>query len=266
VTGCEILEFCTLASGSSGNSTLVSHAGANILIDAGISMRRITSSLRELGLMPSDLSAILITHEHSDHVNGLATLTRYYHTPVYAPRETAAALLASIPNLYGVLNGFEADSVFNIRDMLIHSFRTPHDTPDSVGFKVTAGSRSFSVVTDLGFVPDSVFNAVCGSDAVILEANHDIEMLKYGSYPAFLKKRILGDRGHLSNEACGEVSRRLIESGTRQIVLAHLSKENNLPQLAYSTVDNLIRSGADAPDDFRLTVAPRDIAGRRYTL
>lgn len=261
------MEFCTLASGSGGNSTLVSFGGAHVLIDAGISMRRIVHSLQELGLEPSELSAVLITHEHSDHISGLATMNKYYHIPVYAPKKAAYALLELIPGLDGVLNAFEADCDFEIRDMQIHSFRTPHDTPESVGYKITGASRSVAVATDLGFVPDAVFSSLSGVDAVVLEANHDIDMLKCGPYPAFLKKRILGDRGHLSNEVSGYLARRLIEGGTRQIVLAHLSKENNLPHLAYSTVDNLIRSsGSVQASDFSLTVAPRDNAGRIYTV
>ncbi len=262
-----MLEFCTFASGSGGNSALVSCGRTHILIDAGISMRRITSALREMGLTPSDLSAVLITHEHVDHVSGLSTMTRYYRVPVYASGKTAAALLESHPSLGGVLNAFEAGACFEIGGAAIHSFRTPHDTPESVGYRIHDGERTFAVLTDLGYVPDSVYEAVKGSDAVILEANHDVGMLESGPYPAFLKKRILGDRGHLSNEVSGYLARRLIESGTRHIVLAHLSKENNLPQLAYSTVSRLISSsGAVMGSDCALTVAPRDMAGRRYNV
>ncbi len=262
-----MLEFCTLASGSGGNSVLLSCGRTHILIDAGISMRRIASSLRGMGLTPSDISAVLVTHEHSDHISGLPTLTRYYQIPVYAPQKTASALLESQPSLGGVLNAFEAGGCFEIGGAAIHSFRTPHDTPESVGYRIHDGNRSFAVLTDLGYVPDCVYEAVRGSDAVILEANHDIGLLESGPYPAFLKKRILGDRGHLSNEVSGYLARRLIENGTRQIVLAHLSKENNLPELAYSTVDRLISSsGAVAGSDFALSVAPRDVAGRRYNV
>ncbi len=228
-------------------------------------MRRIVHCLRELGIELSELSGVLITHEHSDHIRGLATLSKYYCVPVYAPRKAAAALCELVPGLDVVMKPFEAEHDFEIRGMNIHSFRTPHDTPESVGFKISAGKRAVAVATDLGFVSDAVIGSLMGADAVILEANHDIEMLRCGPYPAFLKKRILGDRGHLSNEVSGYLARRLVEGGTRQIVLAHLSKENNLPQLAYSTVDNLIRSGGLVPSsDYSLSVAPRDNAGKRY--
>jgi phosphoribosyl 1,2-cyclic phosphodiesterase len=230
-------------------------------------MRRIARSLRDLGLELSELSGVLITHEHSDHISGLAMLSKYYRVPVYAPRKAAAALCELIPVLDGLIRPFEAERDFEIRGMNIHSFRTPHDTPESVGYKISSGKRAIAVATDLGFVPDSVIGSLIGADAVILEANHDIEMLRCGPYPAFLKKRILSDRGHLSNEVSGYLARRLVEGGMRQIVLAHLSKENNLPQLAYSTVDNLIRAGDTlSASDFLLSVAPRDNAGRRYTV
>lgn len=256
-----------MASGSSGNSTLISYDGAHLLVDAGISMRRIAHSLREHGLELSELSGILITHEHSDHINGLATLSKYYRIPVFAPTKAAAALNELVPNIGELLRPFEAECDFEICGMNIHSFRTPHDTPESVGYKISCGNSAVAVATDLGFVPDAVIGSLAGANAVILEANHDVDMLKCGPYPAFLKKRILGDRGHLSNEVSGYLARRLIEGGTRQIVLAHLSKENNLPQLAYSTVDNLIRSGGNIQaSDFSLSVAPRDNVGKRYTV
>ncbi len=261
------MNFCTLASGSSGNSSLISFEKTHILIDAGISMRRIVASLRSLDIEPEDLSAILITHEHSDHICGLANIVKHYSVPLYASRKTAASILQTFPHVCTSLNAFDAGSRFGIGDMEIHSFRTPHDTPESVGYRIFCGKRSVALVTDLGTVPVSVFDAVCGADAVILEANHDIEMLKAGSYPPFLKKRILGNFGHLSNRACGEFAVRLLEEGTRQFVLAHLSKDNNLPELAFSEVDSMLRSRGAAPGrDFELSVAPRTETGKRYAI
>ncbi len=230
-------------------------------------MRRIVASLRALDLEPADLSAILITHEHSDHISGLCNMVKYHCVPVYASRKTAAALSNAMPHIGEVLTEFEAGNAFSIGDTEIHSFRTPHDTPESVGYRVFGGSRSVALVTDLGNIPVSVFDAVCGADAVILEANHDIEMLKSGPYPFFLKKRILGDFGHLSNGACGEFAVRLVEKGTKQLVLAHLSKDNNIPELAFSAVDSSLRGcGAVLGRDFEMTVAPRTEAGRRHTI
>lgn len=267
LTGCEILEFCTFASGSSGNSALISCGNTHILIDAGISARRITASLREFELEPSDLSGILITHEHTDHVSGLKTLIKYVKAPVFASRKTSEALVNSVPCLSDAISPFESGSDIEIGEILIHSFRTPHDTPESVGYRLCGQNRSIAFVTDLGCVPEGVFNAVSGADAVILEANHDIEMLRKGSYPVFLKKRILGDRGHLSNDASGELARRLVEKGTKKLLLAHLSRDNNLPELAYKAVDDSIRlCGALSGRDFSMSVAPRDTASKRYEL
>jgi len=261
------LKFCTFASGSSGNCTLVSHENTHILIDAGISMRRTVLSLRELGLEPRDLSGILVTHEHIDHVRGLYNLIRHFDVPIFATHKTAAALVSSVPELTETICVFTSGESFGLGSMEVHSFGTPHDTPESVGYKLCAGSRSLALVTDLGFVPGSVLDAVRGCDAVILEANHDVEMLIKGRYPPFLKKRILGDRGHLSNEAGARFALSLVQSGTRRLLLAHLSKENNTPELAFTAFNSQLRSGgAVLGRDFEMSVAPRDTLSMIYSL
>lgn len=246
---------------------LVSYESTHILIDTGISMRRTVLSLRELGLEPSDLSGILITHEHSDHVKGLINLTKHFAVPVYAAHQTAKALISSTPELCGAISAFDSGGSFGVGSVEVHSFRTPHDTPESVGYRLCAGNRSFALVTDLGYVPGSVLEAVGGCEAVVLEANHDVEMLKHGKYPPFLKKRILGDRGHLSNEVGAQLAMALVESGTRRLVLAHLSRDNNTPELAFSSVNSHLRcGGAVLGRDFEMSVAPRDAMGIRYSL
>jgi len=217
---------------------LVSSGSTHILIDAGISMRRTVLSLKELGLEPSDLSGVLITHEHSDHVKGLVNLTKHFALPIYSSHKTAKALISSAPELCDAICAFNAGGSFGIGSVEVHSFRTPHDTPESVGYRLFAGSRSFALVTDLGCVPGSVSDAVRGCEAVVLEANHDVGMLEQGKYPHFLKKRILGDRGHLSNEVGAQFAMALVESGTRRIILAHLSRDNNTPELAFSSVNS----------------------------
>lgn len=265
--GSEKLKFCTFASGSSGNCTLVSHESTHILIDAGISLRRTVFSLKELGLEPSDLSGVLVTHEHTDHVKGLYNLTKHFAVPIFATHKTAIALVSSRPELNEAICVFNSGDSFGLGSMEIHSFKTPHDTPESVGYKLRAGSRALALVTDLGCVPGSVLNAVSGCDAVILEANHDVEMLINGRYPPFLKKRILGDRGHLSNEAGAQFAMNLVQSGTRRLVLAHLSRDNNTPERAFSAFNLHLRSGgAVLGRDFEMSVAPRDTMGIRYSL
>jgi phosphoribosyl 1,2-cyclic phosphodiesterase len=261
------MKFCTFASGSSGNSMLVSQGHTHILIDAGISMRRITLSLRSLNLAPCDLAAILITHEHSDHISGLFNFAKNYAVPVYAPLRAASHISNIAPHLDEKICRLDPGADFDIGDLCVFSFSTPHDTPDSVGYRVIGGGVSLAVVTDLGFVPDSVLSAVLGCDAAVLETNHDIGMLCSGAYPEYLKRRILGDRGHLSNEAGARLAHELVVSGTKRLVLAHLSHENNKPELAYSAVSEMLAaSGAQIGRDYELTVAPRSESGCVYTV
>lgn len=262
-----MLSLTTFASGSGGNCLLVSAGNIHILIDAGISCRRITRNLKALGLLPEDLSAVLITHEHSDHVAGLATLVKNYPVPVYAGEQTAAALLNTIPGLERQICPFRTDGEFEAAGVDVFAFSTPHDTPGSVGYRLETGGRTVGVVTDLGYMPDSVLDRVAGADFLLLEANHDVETLKRGPYPYYLKRRILGDRGHLSNEASASAARAAAERGTRTIILAHLSQQNNTEELALAAVSGeLLRAGFAAGEDVELSVAPRSEMGRPYIL
>ena len=214
------MEFYTLASSSAGNAALVCHENTHILIDAGISCRRITQSLAALSLTLDDLDGILITHEHIDHVRALGTLQKKHAAPLYASFGTAAAI--SYPAPY--LHVFAADETFTIKDLQIRSFRTSHD-------------------------------AALGADMLLLESNHDVIMLKNGSYPYYLKQRILGKCGHLSNEAAAEFAVECVRAGTSDILLAHLSDENNSPQLAEYTVGRALQASGLS---VRLSAAPRD--------
>lgn len=260
-----MLTLTTLASGSSGNSLLVSDGGTHILVDAGISARRITKSIRELGVEPQTLSGILITHEHSDHIRGLATLTKQFGLPVYASRGTGRQLNYRIAFLEPCLHMFEPGTGFEIGRLSIETFPTPHDTAESVGYAVSAQGRKAAVATDLGEVTDAVYAGVKGCDLLVAEANHDEEMLRSGPYPYYLKARILGGHGHLSNEAGGALARRCVEHGARKVVLAHLSAENNTPSRAYGAVRACLeQAGADVEHDVLLEVAPRAETGRTY--
>ncbi|MCF0120322.1 MAG: MBL fold metallo-hydrolase [Oscillospiraceae bacterium] len=249
----------TFASSSSGNCTLVSGGGTNILIDAGISMRRIKTALGALGLTPCDLSAILITHEHSDHIGGLKMMTKYFHIPVFAPRRTGGDIAALLPETEAVMTVFDAGDSFDLGSLTVRSFRTMHDTPDSVGYRLDCGGASFVYATDLGCVTNDVLAAARGVDAAVIEANHDVDMLKYGPYPYELKRRILSNHGHLSNEASADFARELLRSGTKSFVLAHLSRENNTPLLAYRTVNSAL---AALGGEYTLSVAPFDEQGK----
>lgn len=245
------MEFYTLASSSAGNAALVCHENTHILIDAGISCRRITQSLAALSLTLDDLDGILITHEHIDHVRALGTLQKKHAVPLYASFGTAAALDYPAPYLHA----FAADEAFAIKDLQIRSFRTSHDAKESVGYRIESSDGSLAVLTDTGFITDDAHDAALGADMLLLESNHDVIMLKNGSYPYYLKQRILGECGHLSNEAAAEFAIECVRAGTSDILLAHLSDENNSPQLAEYTVGRALQSSGLS---VRLAAAPRD--------
>jgi phosphoribosyl 1,2-cyclic phosphodiesterase len=261
------MKICTLASSSSGNCTLVSQGGTHILIDAGISLRRITASLKNFGISPDELQGVLITHEHSDHINGIKMLAKYHKLPIFAPLGVAESLCGIVPEARESITWFHAGTEFVLGEIAVKSFLTPHDTPESVGYRFEAEQSSLVFVTDIGCVTQTVLDAVLGADMAVIEANHDIRMLKYGSYPAYLKRRILSERGHLSNDDSGRLATRMAASGTRRIVLAHLSRENNTPRLAYDTVGSaLVGQGAVVGGDIELDTAPADEMGKLYII
>ena len=225
------MKLSVYASGSSGNCLLLSSGSTHILIDAGISKRRIEGSLAQSGLSMREIGGVLITHEHSDHISGLKMLLKYYALPVYAPRTVANRLRGCLPEAEPYLRVIPVNESFAIGDLTVTAFHTPHDTDESVGYRVQSGGV-FALATDMGHVTEEVLNALSGADAVLIESNHDEEMLRYGPYPVYLKRRILSDRGHLSNACCAELARALALGGTKQIILGHLSRENNSPALA----------------------------------
>ena len=256
------MRFCTIASSSSGNCTLVSEGSTHILIDAGVSARRISTALKEIGLCCCDISAIFITHEHSDHICGLKTLEKQFGIPVMAPEIVASVIACAYPEIACYIKTIPVGEKLQIGELCINAFHTPHDSEESVGYKVTNGFKSFALATDMGHVTEEVLRELIGVDAAVLEANHDVELLKTGPYPFHLKKRILSDSGHLSNRLCGLLAGRLFEHGAKNIILAHLSKENNTPELAYKTVAmQMEKSGAVLGDNVELLVAPKTERG-----
>ena len=256
------MQICTLASSSSGNCTVVREGDTNILIDAGISMRRITCALREMGLEPSMLTAVLVTHEHIDHIRGLSTMVKNYDIPVYAPGKVAENAQNIIPALHGKLSTIPVGVDFSIGCVDVRAFHTPHDTQESVGYKIRSGGRAFALATDLGHVTEEVLTELIGVNAAVIEANYDTIMLKNGPYPIQQKKRILSDNGHMSNKLCGRLAGRLAENGAEKLILGHLSSENNTPELAYDTVAQELASvGAVPGQNMNLYVAPRAECG-----
>lgn len=227
------------ASGSGGNCLLVSGAGTNILIDAGISMRRVKNALAEAKLNVEDIGGVLITHEHSDHVSGLKMLCRHYSIPVFAPHTVANRLKGKIPETEENLHIIPVNEEFCIGNLKVRAFHTPHDTDESVGYRVE-GEGVFAISTDMGHVTDEIVDGLMGAETVLIESNHDERMLIEGPYPAYLKRRILSDNGHLSNSACAGLAKVLSDNGTENIILGHLSRENNRPLIAKQTTETVL--------------------------
>ena len=262
-----MLTVTTLASGSSGNAALVSFGRTHILLDAGISARRITTALKALGVPPQELSAIFITHEHHDHISGLGVLCKQISAPVVASPATCRYLADKLPQLEGRLREQAPGAGVQTGAVWTESFSTPHDAAGSVGYSFSAGERRLVLCTDLGYITPEVRRAAEGCDLLICETNHDEDWVRSGPYPYSLKQRVLGDRGHLSNEAGAELAALAVESGARTVILAHLSAENNTPAHARAAVCRRLRAmGCDPERDICLAVAPRKETGPVYRL
>ena len=219
------------ASGSGGNCMLLSERDTHILIDAGISMRRLQQSLRANDLEIDDIGGVLITHEHSDHVSGLKMLLKHYDMALYAPHTVAARLCGMLPDAEETMHIIAPGEDFRIGALRVRAFHTPHDTDESVGYRVS-GRGVFALATDMGYVTDEVLEGLAGADTVLIESNHDLDMIHNGPYPVQLKRRILSDHGHLSNTDCAVLAQKLAKTGTGTVILGHLSKENNRPEIA----------------------------------
>ena len=254
------LRFSPLFSGSSGNAIYVGCDDAHILVDAGMSGSRIIRELETVGVDPRCLNAILVTHEHSDHIKGIGILSRKFDLPVYATEGTWQGMYDKIGPIAGKnMVYFEPERDFFIGSIDVTPFSTPHDAAQSVGYTFELFGAKLSVATDLGCIKDSWLKHVLGSDAVILESNYDPDMLKAGPYPYDLKKRILSRRGHLSNDDASTVAVELARNGTRRIILGHLSKENNFPELAMRSCELYFQQAGLVPnEDAMLHIASRD--------
>ena len=253
----------TLASGSSGNALLLSHGGTHLLIDAGISCRRITVSLGQLGLSAADLSAVLITHTHTDHISGLQTLLKRGNFPIRATGRTCRELEYRIAGIQDRLEPLDLCRPVSLGGCAVTAFPTSHDAPGSCGFRIDTEDGSVGLITDTGHVTDEAAELLPGVDLAVLEANHDIETLRSGPYPYYLKQRILGSEGHLCNDDAARFAVALAEAGAGEIVLAHLSKENNTPAMARTAVETALSAASLSP---RLSVAPRDTLSEAHTV
>lgn len=256
------MNLCSIASGSSGNCIYVGNETTHLLVDVGISGKRVESGLKSVGIDPANLHGILITHEHSDHVKGLGVMVRRYHLPVYGTAETINAVLhtKNIGKIEeGLIRIIEPDQKFMIQDIEVNPFSIPHDASNPVCYTFTFNDKKVGVATDLGMYNDYIIKQLSGAKALLLEANHDIHMLQVGSYPYVLKRRILGELGHLSNDNSGKLICELYNEELEHIVLGHLSKENNYPELAFETVKyELQQYRHDIMEKCNIFVAKRD--------
>lgn len=232
-----------IASSSSGNCIFIGESDTKLLVDIGLSKIKIEKGLSNYGISPSEIDGILITHDHSDHIRGLGVFLRKYAVPVYAPMETIESIFLN--KKLGNFNkelffNIEKESKFLLKDLWIHPITVNHDATGSVCYRFDAKDKSCAIVTDLGTYDARLINKLQELDAILIESNHDIDMLKNGDYPDYLKQRILGDTGHLSNESCGKLLTNIINPKLKHVILGHLSKENNKPDLALCTVQNEI--------------------------
>ncbi|HWR08559.1 MBL fold metallo-hydrolase [Sporomusa sp.] len=259
------MQIHVLASGSTGNAVFIEMDNTKLLVDAGISTRRIKQSLEAIGTKVEDLDAVFITHEHRDHVSGLQTLLKKYRLPAYARPDTWQSMYcrAALPD---ECCKALPDSL-DIGKIKIEPFSISHDAADPVGFRLYAGDTKVCVATDLGFVTPTVKDALALSDVLVLESNHDLDMLQNGSYPWHLKKRIMSNRGHLANTDAGWALARLNRKAHTDVFLAHLSRENNRPELAEETVANILTTqGCKLGQDITLHLTyPERISGFTQT-
>ena len=260
------MRICNLASGSSGNCTLIESEKTRILIDNGKTLSYILHALEELKVAPESISAILITHEHSDHIKGIEKFARTYNTSIYAHVNICEIIKNQIHVPNELFNFYESD--FDIEDLHIQPFPLPHDSKYCVGYRVSEEDAVVSVCTDLGYFSDETFNAIKSSALVYLEANYDPEMLmSYPGYPPFLKRRISGGHGHLSNINCAKAIEQLVNSGTRLVVLSHISEHSNTTNLAVSTVANYLESKNIIPNvHIRLDIAHHEQHGTIFRI
>ena len=254
------ISICPLSSGSSGNSVLLRSENCAILVDCGITGKSAENELANAGISPENIDAIIVTHEHIDHISGVGVMCRRYKTPVYATLGTWKAMINSIGKIDPELIRYiAADVPFEINGTKFHPFATSHDAAESIGIIFSNGDKSGALATDLGTVTRHIFDLLLPCSIAMIEANHDEKMLMCGPYPQHLKERILSDYGHLSNRMCGALCAKLVREGKlRQIMLGHLSTDNNTPSKAYESVAGSIESvGFKIGEDVSLYVAER---------
>ena len=262
-----MLNFCSLYSGSSGNCLFVQSDNSKILVDCGVSSKKIEEALNSIEVDASSIDAILVTHEHSDHVKGLATFSSKFDVPVFSTVETFDNMEKITSKISeNNLNYFKPNEKFCINDLEILPFSIPHDAANPCGFNIFNANKKISIATDIGHMNSKILNNLEGSSFLLLESNYDTEVLKCCSYPFYLKTRISGPTGHLSNDMAGKTITYLLKNGLKTAMLGHLSKESNLPELAYTTTVNEILSNGIDENSFNISVANRDVPSKLITI
>lgn len=262
-----MLKFCSLYSGSSGNCLFVSTNNTKVLIDCGTSCKKICEGLASIDSSIEDINAILVTHEHSDHVQGLGMVSKKFNIPVYANLETWNVMEKQKEKISEKnIKLFENDKDFLLNDLTIHPFTTPHDAANPCGFSIHNGKKRLSIATDLGYMDNRIFEQLQNSSFVLLESNYEPELLDASKYPYHLKQRIKGPNGHLSNETAGKTISELMKKDLKEVILGHLSKENNFPELAYKTVAEQLMNNNSDINTIKLSVASRNTPGKIVNL
>ncbi len=262
-----MLNCCSLYSGSTGNSFFVQTENTKILIDAGVSCKKIEKALEALNISLNDIDAIFITHEHIDHTKSVGLLSSKYNIPIYTNEQTWHSLLEQNNKLQKcTVNFFKNDTSFNFNDLEVFPFSTPHDAVNPCGFNIFKDKKKISFATDLGHISKNIIKCLENSSLLMLEANYDFNVLQYSSYPYKLKQRIAGPKGHLENSVTGQTIAHLINSGLEKALLIHLSKENNFPELAYKTVIEELKKQNYMENSISLNVAPRDFPSKLFQI
>lgn len=263
------MKFCSLYSGSSGNSIFVGSDNAKILIDAGLPGKKIDEALKQIGQNPNDIDGIFITHEHIDHIKGVGVLSRKYDIPIYAPPDTWVAMESTIGKIKEHnIKVMDRRSSISINDIDIKSFIIPHDAASPVGYTINLGGKQVSVATDFGTFTREIYDNIKDSEAILIESNYNPQMLDMGPYPYNLKLRIKGVEGHLSNEDCGKAIVQILKNGLgKKIMLGHLSNTNNTPDVAEITVKDILKeNNIKIGSDVFLTMANRHNPSEIITL